>query len=106
MSAPGADNRDDGPDFHVAKQPLGVGNAHTDTSVRGRGHAKRRRERDLSGFGDLVRDSVEADVAAFATLGEPGHEAHALIWAWRVIRLSRFGKDLEGASGSRVEQAG
>ena len=106
MSVPGADNRDDGPDFHVAKQPLGIGNAHTDTSVRGRGHPERCRERDLSGFGDLVRDSVEANVATFATLGESGHEAHALIWARCVIRLSRFRKNLEGASGSRVEQAG
>ena len=106
MSVPGADNRDDGANFHVAKQPFGIGNAHTDATVRGGSHAERRRERDFSGFGDLVRNSVEADVAAFATLGESGHEAHPLIWVRCVERLGRFRKDLEGASWRRVEKAG
>ena len=106
MSAPGAHNRDDGANFHVAKEPLGIGHAHTDAAMRGGGHAKRCGERDFSGLRDFVGDSVKADVATFATFGESGHEAHPLIWVRCVIRLGRFGKDLEGASGGRVEKAG
>ena len=106
MSVPGADNRDDGADFHVGKQPLGIGHAHANATMGRRGHSERRGKGDFSGFSDPVRDSVKADVATFATFGESGHEAHPLIWVRCVERLGRFRKDLEGASWRRVEKAG
>ena len=106
MSAPGANNGDNGADLHVGEQPLGIGDTNANAAMRGRRHSERGWERDFPGFRDFVGNAVKADVAALATFRETGHEAHAFIGVGRVKSLCRFGKYFEGARGGGVEEAG
>ena len=88
LSAPGTHDRHHGADFHVVKQPFGVSNAHADTAMGRRRNTERGRKWNLAGLRDFVGDAVEANVPAFATLGETCHPAHALVRVRRVKSLS------------------
>ena len=88
LSAPGTHDRHHGADFHVVKQPFGIGNTHADAAMGRRRNTKWGRKWNLTALSDFVRDAMEADVPALATLSETCHPAHALVRVWRVIGLS------------------
>ena len=55
----------------------------------GRGRNAERGEKwNLAALRDFVGDAMEADVSAFATLGESGHPTHAFVRVWCVKSLS------------------
>ena len=78
MSAPSANNGNDGAQLHVFEDPFGVGNSHANAAMRNRGDSERGVERNVAVLGHLVRDAMEPNVSTFATLGGSRHELHAL----------------------------